>query len=828
MNKNELDTLVLAALLHDVGKFAQRAGAPKSEDTVGYCPTDQATGRPSHLHVLFSDYFIEKVLPLPKELDTDRQRSTLARMAASHHKPDTSSLCEAALYAADGLSAGTDRKRGEASDGDYKTARLLSVFEQVSLTGVRSLDELQGGQSHALKRLTENPFPTSLSEARKSDYASLYADFIKSLEQLPLEMGIAHYTASLLSLLEEFTWCIPSSTYKSLADISLFDHATTTAAIAQSLAVYHDAMGGHPGEGMETTNKFLLLGGDLSGIQKYIFGLDKSHGRGVAKLFRARSFYLQMLTRSVLLDLLHRLDLTPFARIMDAGGRFILLLPASDRVRQFLPVFELEVQHYFFERFRGELCLNLCWETELTEADFQLKRFQGRLDEFNDALEARKLRKFDRLLAEGIDPVIDLDYSAYADGDCPACHLRPVDRQASAKHRGTFGSEEDLCSDCAEQIGLIGSRLPHSDFLVIKRNEPGGVSLYAGLNLHLVERVNPEKHRSAAEIIAIHQRGRFAYLPIATHMPIITSEDLSVWRGWGELEQRDGALWCKDEEVAVGEAKTFNLLARSSREMGPAGEPVGRSFLGAFKADVDNLGIIFSIGLQDRLSISRFASLSRMLNHFFSDDLVRWIKEDFPDLYVVFAGGDDLFLLGPWRQTVRFAAALHERFRRYVADRPDVTLSAGIAVIKPMLPVHAIATQANELLENAKNYPNKKHPEKNAICLFDTCVSWSDFAPLLAKGDWLHGLLRDNKVPKGLAGRLLYYGNERRAFVAGAIERGIYLSHMNYDFARNITEKSVKDPRERADILALQQDQKLLEKIRLPVTWALYRQRKDS
>jgi len=685
------------------------------------------------------------------------------------------------------------------------------------------LEDLQNGRCHGLQRLSETPFPTSLEEARKTDYATHYAGFIKSLDQLPLDMGVAHYIASLLSLLEDYTWCIPSSTYKSLADISLFDHATTTAAIAQALAAYHSSEGGKPGEGTETVNKFLLLGGDLSGIQRYIFGIDKSHGSGVAKLFRARSFYLQMLTRSVVLDLLQRLELTPVARIMDAGGRFILLLPATERVRQLLPDFELEAQRYFFERFRGELCLNLCWKTELSEADFQLKSFQRRLDEFNDALEERKLRKFDRLLAVGINPVIDLDYSAYDDGDCPVCHLRPVDRQASAKHRSLFGNDIDVCRECAEQVNLIGTRLPHNDYLVIKHNEPGGIELFAGLTLHLVKKVDHARHRAAIEIVNMAQRGTFAYLPIATQLPVISKEDISVWRSWGDLEQKDGAWWFKDDEVVEGEPKTFNLMARSAREMGADGEPVGRSFLGAFKADVDNLGIIFSIGLQDRLSISRFASLSRMLNHFFSDDLVRWIRQDYPDLYIVFAGGDDLFLLGPWRQIVRFAAGLHERFRRYVADRPDVTLSAGISVTKPMLPVYAIAKQAEDCLEISKH-----HPGKNAVTLFETCVGWKEFATLLAKGDWLHGLLRDKKVPKGLAGRLLYYGNERRAFVAGEIERGIYLSHMNYDFARNITEKIVKNPKERAEILALQQDQQLLEKIRLPVTWALYRQRKDS
>ncbi len=824
MDHQELALLVLGALLHDIGKFAQRAGAPKSREMEGeYCPT--SNGHPTHTHVLYTDHFIEKVLPLPKEFDDNRTRSRLARLASVHHKPGSGNLSEQALSVADCLSAGTDRKSGEESDGDYKTARLVSIFEQLSLRGPRPLEDLQKGLCYKLSPLAENPFPVPSEIARKTNYADLFERFCNRLSDFPLDMGVAHYMSSVISLLEEYTWCIPSSTYKSLADISLFDHAITTAAIAQALAVYHSDQGGYPSQSADMETKFILVGGDLSGIQHYIFKLDKSHGSGVAKLFRARSFFLQVLTRSVVSELLHRLNLFSVARIMDAGGRFILLLPASDKVRSLLPEFELEVQRYFFQRFRGELCLNLCWSTLLTESDFRLDRFQRHLDTFNDALESRKLRKFDRLLATGLSPVIDIDYSAYQYGDCPVCHIRPVDREASARYRGGAQSADiDLCWECIEQIEHIGKLLPHCQFLVFDRTDSGGVQLFGGISLHLKETVDRTFNRQAIEIVSIHQRGRFAYQPIATHLPTISEHDLAVWRAWDELKtDDDGCMWVADERLAEGESKTFNLLARSAREIAPDGKPIGRSFLGAFKADVDNLGMLFSIGLQDRLSISRFASLSRMLNHFFSDDLVRWIKNDYPDLYVVFAGGDDLFLIGPWRQTVGFAKALNDRFKRFVAGRPEITLSAGISVTKPALPVHSIADQVEAQLEQAK-----KHHGKNAVNLFSTTAGWDDFARLIEKGDWLHALIRDGHVPRGLGTRLLYYGNERQAFLDGDIKRGIYLSHMQYDFARNINEKTVKNTQEREAILGIQGNEFLLDHIRLPVSWALYRLRKDA
>ena len=823
MDHQEIVLLVLAGLLHDIGKFAQRAGAPKSREMEGeYCPVYQ--GYPSHTHVLYTDYFIEKVLPLPQELDDGGTRSRLARLSSAHHKPANDDLLEKALCVADRLSAGTDRKPGEESEGDYKTARLVSIFEQLSMDGPRPLKDLQKGRCYRLAPLAEEHFPVPLDSARETDYAELFEGFCQDLSNLPLDMGVDHYISSLISLLEEYTWCIPSSTYKSLADISLFDHAITTAAIAQSLAAYHSHQGGLPGEDAETTTKFVLLGGDLSGIQRYIFEMDKSHGSGVAKLFRARSFFLQALTRSVAIELLQRLGLMPISKIMDAGGRFVLLLPATENVLSLLPDFELEIQRYFFERFRGELSLNLCWATSLTESDFLLERFQRHMDSFNDELESRKLQKFDRLLADGQNPVIDLEYSAYKDGDCPVCHIRPIDREASERSRSAYGVETDLCWECIEHIENIGKLLPHTQFLVFDRIVSDGIKLFGGIALHLKGRIDPLRHRQALEIVSIHQRGQFAYQPIATHLPTISAQDLDVWKNWGELTAgSDRSYWMADERIAEGEAKTFNLLACSAREMSADKKPIGRSFLGAFKADVDNLGMLFSIGLQDRLSISRYASLSRMLNHFFSDDLVNWIKDEYPDLYIVFSGGDDLFLLGPWRQMVGFGKALNDRFRRFVADRPIITLSAGIAVTKPALPVHTIAEQVEAQLEQAKH-----HPDKNAVNLFAATVSWDEFASLLEKGDWLHALIRDGIVPRGLAGRLLHYGNERRAFLDGDIKRGIYLSHMQYDFARNVTDRSVADSKQRDAIMAIQQDDLLLDNVCMPVTWALYRLRKDA
>ncbi len=64
--EKELNILVLSALLHDIGKFAQRAKRPYSQEMEGEYLTS-FKGRQGHWHTVYSDNFIENDLPLPEK-----------------------------------------------------------------------------------------------------------------------------------------------------------------------------------------------------------------------------------------------------------------------------------------------------------------------------------------------------------------------------------------------------------------------------------------------------------------------------------------------------------------------------------------------------------------------------------------------------------------------------------------------------------------------------------------------------------------------------------------------------------------------------------------
>lgn len=848
-----LALVVLAALLHDIGKFGQRAQAPCSERMEHeYCPTKQNYS--SHKHVLYTDYFIEHILPLPLELES--KRSSLARLASAHHKPALSEIAETCISDADRLSSGGDRITGDA-EGSYKTARLESVFSAVTLG-----DENTQINTNLRYRLLDLDFHDEDNQAsifpveshQEVSYQVLYEKFLVSLKDLPCDMGIRHYIHSLSTILERYTWCIPSSTYRTKADISLYDHAWTTASIAQALITLKQD------EAIKSkSDKLILFGGDLSGIQKYIFGTEDISGKGANKLLRARSFLLQALVRSIWTELLERVSLFGVAKIMDAGGRFILLLPATEQVKTCLEKLEYEVEKYMFENYQGILRMTFA-KLEIAVNDLERTRFYRCFETFNDRLDEEKLRPFKRILSQHTNPILPVDHAAYAEfGECVACRMRPASANITKDFDTDSSNTSNMCDACVRFMDTLGRCLPTSHYMLFDRTG-GGFKLFGGLYLRLLaEKDLSKQDKSAIDIVNFRNRKAYSALPFAGYIPIVRQEDMDRWKEQDCIKIIDDKNTFAGEEFELGSPKTFSMLAQEAREFMPD-DKSWRSvpMLAACKADVDNLGFIFGIGFgigeNSQFSISRFAMLSRMLHTFFSSYIPRMIEKKFPNIYVVFAGGDDLFVLGPWSEVVLFSKQMRQDFNQFVGKNPAITLSAGLPLFKSRLPMRSIREMADDAEQKAKNFSyipeeqknteqeikklshkidnklddNKqevnKLAHKNAVTLFGVTTTWDDFSNLLDQGIWLEELCQSKVITHGLLRRLLTYSRECEEFNQGEIHKGLYLSHMAYDIARNCDEKNI-DAVDLERLKKLGHDKKEFSKINLSATWALYRTR---
>jgi CRISPR-associated protein Csm1 len=167
------------------------------------------------------------------------------------------------------------------------------------------------------------------------------------------------------------------------------------------------------------------------------------------------------------------------------------------------------------------------------------------------------------------------------------------------------------------------------------------------------------------------------------------------------------------------------------------------------KGDVDNLGSLFQQGLAEP-TFAKMASLSRQMNAFFAIWLPAVCKTEFPNTYTVFAGGDDFFLIGPWRSTQNLAARMARDFRTYVAGNPRITFSTGMVMTKPGLPMHTLGIQAEEALEKAKG------GEKNAAVVFGERVRWGDWHMLESAASQLERLQSTYSLSTGYVYGLLH------------------------------------------------------------------------
>jgi CRISPR-associated protein Csm1 len=283
---------------------------------------------------------------------------------------------------------------------------------------------------------------------------------------------------------------------------------------------------------------------------------------------------------------------------------------------------------------------------------------------------------------------------------------------------------------------------------------------------------------------------------------------------------------------------TFSCIAAASSEPTEnTNEYKGSQLIGVIKADVDNLGLIFSEGLENKLTISRYLTMSRMLDLFFSGWMYRILHSttNYNEIYTVYSGGDDLVLVGPWENVIDFAQRLNKEFKRFTCYNDNITLSAGIAVVHPKHPISAAVDLADKYLERAKSLG------KDRVTLFDTTLEWSEIGRLLEFKDTLNKGHEDynNILTTRFIHRLLTYHQMYLDAKHGNIKKLLFHSHMHYDVRRNLKERiiNLKDEKKQAwfkenilpMMLKLYQtppDEDIMNNLKIPVSWTLYKNRK--
>lgn len=782
-----ISEIIIASYLHDVGKFAQRADIAelRDESLVGQICKLQKGGWYSHQHALYTHGFIEKYRDVfPDGLNV----MSINKLAAYHHSP--SEYEEWVISQGDRLSSGSDRCNIYTQDQPSSDKKPLQFYEKPMLHIISTVHIPERKQNqNAFCRM--RPLQEDAILAEKTDtvgsgeYRTLWDAFVQDFKKLR-GLSEADFIDALDSLAERYWWCIPSATNTD-ADISLYQHAKATAAFASALFLYHRELDSETQSALENNaeKKFLFIKGDISGIQSYIFDLKTT--KDSAKLLRAKSFQIAALGEIMSGYIVQQFGLSKANILTAAGGNFIVLLPNTKTVRERLSHIQLEIEEYALSEFAGKLSVIVSDGTAASQQDVQKEHVCTLINAIGQDGDAAKQKKMQKALAKNGHVLSELYTELQQFGACPCCGVLP------AQPAETGGTARP-CKNCQKLID-IGRGLVKSSYLKIDSD----ALRHFGQSVHVSR---SDQGKGWSSINTFYSGHPAAYLPYT-------------------------APW-KDE--TKGEPLTFEEIAQKA---------AGNKKIAMFKADIDNLGLIFSSGLGKRISFSRYADMSHMMHYFFSAYYTWFVhthryyssqtKEDvlYADvIYTVFSGGDDLCILGPWDAVLQFAADFQVELVKFSAGNDSIHISGGISIASPGIPVKNIAQMAESELDKSKEY--KKHGQivKNAITVFDTTVDWETYRKLLADGKKFQQYLTVQEGHAQLSAAVVYklidFANQAKAVSKGNLNAHnlLWVSHLHYMISHNIRNAEIRDW-----LLGFGANTETIIQSRIAVSYGLYTQR---
>lgn len=701
MKYNTLE-IAFAGLMHDIGKFYQRTKSVSdlTEEEKRLTPMS-VHGYNTHLHSGYTSRFFHKYLRINNEYEM---------LTSSHHLKELDEFSNI-IRKADQIASSIDRKDEESDTeeknevGSFQTVRLSSIFNEVNFGKTKEAGIFE------LNTFSNIGFPQVDFDAKNKiesvqEYKDLFEEFVDEINKdINLEGKVDKYCFDkFYSLLFEYATLIPASTYEgNKTYVSLFDHLKLTSAIASTLAL-NDM----------NDDSFMMFEFDVSGIQKFIFKVTegKDTKRDIAKSLRGRSFLVSAITNIITYSYLNEFGLTQSNIIFNTGGGALLLLPnCSDFKNKIIKISKM-ISNSLFQKFGTDLsyvyasvkCNSEELETFKTDKAIKLKAL----------LEEEKSKKFNSILEE---------HFFYQNSDknhvCKMCGTNLV------SHEG------ESCDICKTILDISNYLVKHDNIYLVYdyQNKLDNVFYDSVkinmdfMNLYMISEDEYDK--------AIHQYDYIESLNISK---------LGNTRLIANLVPK----------------KNGNILPFDNicKELLPL--DYGDPKLGILKMDVDNLGSIFAYGMGNKRSLSKYLTLSRLMENFFGNELVSICKKisilNNPNIwkltdngtmfYIDYAGGDDLVIVGPAAGIIELAKAINDYFKQYTLN-DNITISGGITIQSSKAPIRFGIQEAEEYLSESKLLP-----DKNSITLIHTTCKMNEYEKIIGKAKRYKHYIDGNKISR--------------------------------------------------------------------------------
>lgn len=607
--------------------------------------------------------------------------------------------------------------------------QVLSIFDRINLGSGKSDRTVGVSRYFPMKPLflqREALFPgkaLGLEEQEK-----IFSDLINKIDK-NISRSVLNSETDLenaLSYLQRHGWCISTSNTQSLSDMSYYDYSRMTAALTVCLRDFPDgtieqvisALDRHVSRKPESEDEPLLaqtaalmVGGDISGIQDFIYTLS---AKDAAKTLRGRSLYLQLLTEAVMRFVLRDLGIPTTNVIYSGGGHFYLLAPvsASEKMEQ--------LRSQVTQKLLRHHSTDLYFALDFAELPFN-GFLQGALpkywNEMHRNISARKQHRYAELGSDLYSKVFEpVPHGGNNEKVCVVCG-----RESDRVYQLDGGeADEKICPQCQSFIDM-GGKLTQSPVILLTMGEP-------------VESETGDAYDALADFglgVSFAANGTSEVKP---------SEKI--------VKKERGVLWLLDDTEAARKCSCSDTIpaARLDRYMVHhipaytfdelANKATGIARLGVLRMDADNMSDLFRKGFGEGeksiATLARYSALSFQLSLFFEGWVKKLCEESGDHIYAVYSGGDDLFLLAPWHLVPDLARKIAGDFTEYTGNNPSVHISGGMTFIHGKYPLYQAAEDAHDALEQAKSLEGKA-----AFDFLGQPWKWQEFDQLKGKFDRL-------------------------------------------------------------------------------------------
>jgi len=542
----------------------------------------------------------------------------------------------------------------------------------------------------------------------------------------------------------------------------------------------------------ELNKGFHLVLGDFPGVQRVIYTITSD---GATKGVRGRSFFLQLLAECVARRVLDARELPMTNALYIAGSKFLLLLDGGQDVADTVDTIWREINGNLLDTFEGDLSMVLATTPVSVKAIKDHTLFSDAYAQLLKAESQQKIQPF-----RGIRPDLFNPFGVGSQYVCAISRREPRDRgeindaeQANSERANSWVSwEQQAFETLAVDLSQLDQDGVNEYVLNFSTESPVQKRTYSGLLYKLTgmacQLVRAKNTTGEPWLIALN-RADFRWdglRYIAARTPRVTRPDAS-W--WNDRYQ--------EEPTHVGDIRNFELLARQIHQSETTGQLKESGFAryGVLRMDVDSLGSIF----RERLTtptITRRMALSSSLSRFFERFLPRILVDmeeslNRPEsLYLIYGGGDDLFIVGEWDVLPRLAEVIHDLLESYTGGQ--LTISAGIEIVPSRFPFYVVAELAKAALDDRAK---ESRDGKNAICMFGEVFNWEAVGDWHILRDWKDWMVKrnDQSIIRNVLNIYEQWLKDCKRFGDDKLRFGPFVWRACYQLTRTVSDKADRD-----------------------------------